>query len=117
MVTVYHLSLIHIFSLKYHHSDASVLEAVFARGDRRLGEVMYRAFKKGCKFDSWDDQFHYDRWLEAFEECGLDPSFYANRRRSFDEILPWSHMNYCVSAVSYTHLDVYKRQKGHVAST
>lgn len=84
-------------SLKYHHSDASVLEAVFARGDRRLGEVMYRAFKKGCKFDSWDDQFHYDRWLEAFKECGLDPAFYANRRRSFDEILPWSHMDYCVS--------------------
>lgn len=84
-------------SLKYHHSDASVLEAVFARGDRRLGEVMYRAFKKGCKFDSWDDQFHYDRWLEAFKESGLDPSFYANRRRSFDEILPWSHMDYCVS--------------------
>ena len=84
-------------SLKYHHSDASVLEAVFARGDRRLAQVIYQAFLKGCTFDSWDDQFHYDRWMEAFKECGLDPAFYANRRRSFDEILPWSHLDYCVS--------------------
>ena len=84
-------------SLKYHHSDASVLEAVFARGDRRLGKVLYRAFLKGCKFDSWDDQFHYDRWLSAFEECGLSPAFYANRRRSFDEVLPWSHLDYGIS--------------------
>ena len=84
-------------SLKYHHSDASVLEAVFARGDRRLAQVIYKAFLKGCTFDSWDDQFHYDRWMEAFKECGLAPAFYANRRRSFDEILPWSHLDYCVS--------------------
>ncbi len=84
-------------ALKYHHSDASVLEAVFARGDRRLGEVMYRAFEKGCRFDSWDDQFRYDLWLEAFKECGIDPAFYANRRRTFEEVLPWSHLDYCVS--------------------
>ena len=84
-------------ALKYHHSDASVLEAVFARGDRRLGEVMYRAFEKGCRFDSWDDQFRYDLWLEAFNECGIDPAFYANRRRTFEEVLPWSHLDYCVS--------------------
>ena len=99
-------------SLKYHHSDASVLEAVFARGDRRLSQVIYKAFQKGCTFDSWDDQFHYDRWMEAFKECGLDPAFYANRRRSFDEVLPWSHLDYCVSEAFLQR----ENKKAHEAS-
>ncbi len=99
-------------SLKYHHSDASVLEAVFARGDRRLSQVIYKAFQKGCTFDGWDDQFHYDRWMEAFKECGLDPAFYANRRRSFDEVLPWSHLDYCVSEAFLQR----ENKKAHEAS-
>ena len=99
-------------SLKYHHSDASVLEAVFARGDRRLSQVIYKAFQKGCTFDSWDDQFHYDRWMEAFKECGLDPAFYANRRRLFDEVLPWSHLDYCVSEAFLQR----ENKKAHEAS-
>ncbi|MFZ2539940.1 MAG: TIGR03960 family B12-binding radical SAM protein [Oscillospiraceae bacterium] len=84
-------------SVKYHDSKTSVLEAVFARGDRRLGEVMLKAFEKGCYFDSWDEHFYPSRWDEAFNECGIDMAFYANRLRSFDEVLPWSHLDYMVS--------------------
>lgn len=53
--------------------------------------------EKGCKFDSWDDHFDFEKWMEAFDESGLDPSFYANRRRDFDEILPWDHLDYGIS--------------------
>ena len=77
-----------------HDVQTSFLEGVFARGDRRLGKVLECAWRKGCKFDSWDDQFHFDLWEEAFQECGIDPLFYTNRRRSFDEVLPWDHMDY-----------------------
>lgn len=84
-------------TVKYHESKTSVLEAVFARGDRRLGEVMLKAFEKGCYFDSWEEHFYYNRWMETFKECGIDPSFYAHRRRNYDEILPWSHLDYCIS--------------------
>lgn len=82
--------------VKYHDYDTSFLEAVLARGDRRLSPVIYRAWKKGCYFDSWQEHFHFDRWMEAMEECGLDPAFYANRRRSYEEIAPWSHLDYFV---------------------
>lgn len=84
-------------SVKYHDSTTSVLEAAFARGDRRLGQVMLNAFEKGCIFDGWGDQFRYEKWVEAFEECGIEMSFYANRRRNYEEILPWSHLDYAVS--------------------
>ncbi|MGI5960043.1 MAG: TIGR03960 family B12-binding radical SAM protein [Massiliimalia sp.] len=84
-------------SFKYHASKTSVLEAVFARGDRRLCDVVYRAWKKGCYFDSWDEHFYFDRWLEAMEECGLTVEFYANRHREKGEVFPWSHMDYGVS--------------------
>lgn len=80
-----------------HLTPTSFLEGVFARGDRRLSKVLELAWKKGCKFDSWDDHFKFDKWQEAFEEAGLDPSFYANRRRDFDEILPWDHLDYGIS--------------------
>ena len=80
-----------------HPTQTSFLEGVLARGDRRLSDVIELAWKKGCKFDSWDDQFKFDKWLEAFEECGRDPSFYANRRREYDEVLPWDHLDYGVS--------------------
>lgn len=81
----------------YHDSDTSYLEAVFARGDRRLNAVMYEAYKRGMHFDGWSDCFSLEAWLEVFEACGVDPSFYANRRRSFDEVLPWDHLDYGVS--------------------
>ncbi len=77
----------------YHDSKTSFLEGVFARGDRRLGEVLIKAFDKGCRFDGWQEHFLYNNWMEAFEECGIDPSFYANRRREYDEVLPWDHID------------------------
>ena len=54
------------------------------------------ALDKGCTFDSWEEFFNFDKWMEAFEACGIDPAFYANRRRSFDEVLPWDHLDYGV---------------------
>ena len=81
-------------SISYHQSDTSVLEGVLARGDRRLGDVIYKAWQKGCKFDSWDEFFDFSKWTEAFNECDLTTEFYANRRRDYDEILPWDIMDY-----------------------
>ena len=81
----------------YHDSDTSFLEAVFARGDRKLNAVMLKAHERGMRFDGWSDCFSLKNWLEVFEECGIDPSFYANRRRDFDELLPWDHLDYGVS--------------------
>lgn len=84
-------------TVKYHDSTTSVLEAVFAKGDRRLGAVMLAAYEKGCYLDSWGEHFRYDKWRQAFEECGIDMAFYANRHRSYDEVLPWSHLSYSVT--------------------
>ena len=81
----------------YHDADTSFLEAVFARGDRKLCKVMEKACEKGFHFDGWGDCFSLAKWLEIFEECGIDPAFYANRKRSFDEILPWDHLDYGVT--------------------
>ena len=83
--------------VSWHNSDVSLLEAVLAKGDRRLSEVIFAAWKKGCKFDSWGEHFKFDKWVEAFEECGISPAFYAHRFREYDEILPWDHINYYVS--------------------
>ena len=76
----------------WHDNKTSYLEGVFARGDRRLAEVIVRAAEKGCKFDSWDEHFKFDAWLESFEECGIDPDFYL-RERGLDEVLPWDHID------------------------
>ncbi|MDD5795305.1 MAG: TIGR03960 family B12-binding radical SAM protein, partial [Oscillospiraceae bacterium] len=81
----------------YHDADTSFLEAVFARGDRKLCKAMAVACEKGFHFDGWGECFSLEKWLEVFEECGIDPAFYANRRRSFDEILPWDHLDYGVT--------------------
>ncbi len=80
-------------NFNYHESDLSYLEACFARGDRKLGKVLLRAFEKGCILDGWSEHFKYDAWREAFEEVGVDPAFYAFRRREKDEILPWDHID------------------------
>ncbi len=79
--------------LSWHNPKASRLEAALSRGDRRLGKVIYRAWQLGCRFDAWSECFHHQKWLEAFEECGLDIAFYANRKRSLDELLPWNHID------------------------
>ena len=81
-------------SVSYHESKTSVLEGVFARGDRRLGEVIYKAWQKGCKFDAWDEFFDYSKWAEAFRECNLTTDFYTSRKREYTEILPWEIMDY-----------------------
>ncbi|MBN1161699.1 MAG: TIGR03960 family B12-binding radical SAM protein [Dehalococcoidales bacterium] len=83
--------------LSWHDPQTSLLEAVMARGDRRLGGVIKRAWELGCKFDAWSEHYHHDNWLQAFKESGLEPSFYANRERSPDEILPWGHIDAGVS--------------------
>jgi radical SAM family uncharacterized protein len=75
----------------------SLLEAVIARGDRRIGAVIYSAWKRGCKFDAWDEHFRYDKWIDAFNECGIEPLFYATRERDTAEINPWEHLDYLVS--------------------
>lgn len=84
-------------SISYHHFDVSILEAVLARGDRRLCASVYSAWKKGCKFDSWDEHYRFDLWKKAFEENGADMSFYANRTRSYEEVMPWDHLDYMLS--------------------
>ncbi len=76
-------------SFNYHGTDSSHLEAVFARGDRRLCDTLIKAVELGCKFDGWREHLKYDIWMKAFLETGIDPNFYAHRERSYDEILPW----------------------------
>lgn len=83
--------------VSYHETPTSLLEGVLARGDRRLSAVLCSAYKKGCKFDSWDEHFKFDAWMEAFEENNLDPYFYTQRRRDFSEVLPWDHLDYGIS--------------------
>ncbi|MGI6679368.1 MAG: TIGR03960 family B12-binding radical SAM protein [Dehalobacterium sp.] len=81
----------------YHDVEVSFLEAAFARGDRRLGDVLEKAWQSGCKFDGWSEHFKYHLWIEAFATCGLDPTFFANRHFGEDEVLPWDHLSSGVS--------------------
>jgi len=80
-------------SYHYHESTLSRLEAVFARGDRRVGKALLRAWELGCRFDGWSDCFRYEAWLRAFEETGIDIDFYAVRERGLEEALPWDHIS------------------------
>ena len=73
----------------WHDGQTSFIEAVLARGDRRLGNVLETVWRKGGHLDTWEEYFSLDRWLEAFDECGVDPAFYAYRRREKDELMPW----------------------------
>lgn len=73
----------------YHQSDLSMLEAVLCRGDRKLCNVLLRAHELGCKMDGWSDYFQMDKWMQAFADCGIDPTWYAQRERDRDEIFPW----------------------------
>ena len=80
-------------NFNYHESRTSLLEACFARGDRRLCRVLETAFLKGCYLDGWSELFDYEKWVEAFSECGLDMGFYAFRTREKNEVLPWDHID------------------------
>ena len=73
----------------YHEADVSILEGVFARGDRKLSAVLVRAYENGCLFDAWTETFREEPWIRAFDECGISMDFYTARERSLDEILPW----------------------------
>ena len=83
--------------LSWQELKVSLLEAVLSRGDRRLGKVLYHAWQLGSTFDAWSEHFNYENWLHAFDEAGLEPSFYAHRERSPDELLPWAHIDAGVS--------------------
>lgn len=86
-------------SLKYnwHEADVTVLEGVFARGDRRVGQVLLKAYEKGCIFDAWSEYFDNGKWMEAFKQCGVSIDFYNLRERSLDEVLPWDFIDCGVS--------------------
>lgn len=99
--------------LSCHHQPTSILEAVLARGDRRVGKAVYEAWKKGCYLDGWAEHFKFDVWMQTFEECGIDTAFYANRLRSYDEVAPWSHLDYLVSHEFF----VRENKKAHAAQT
>ena len=81
-------------TVNYHGAETSFLEAVFARGDRKLNAVILEAHKRGMRFDGWADCFNFDAWMQVFKDLGIDPAFYANRQRSFDEVFPWDHLDY-----------------------
>ena len=78
---------------QYHESGISQLEGVFARGDRRVADVILAAYKKGCIYDAWTESFDHDKWKEAFTETGIDVSFYTARERSLDEAFPWDFID------------------------
>ena len=99
--------------VSYHDANVSILEAVLAKGDRRLCDVIYTAWKKGCKFDSWGEYFRFEKWVEAFDECNVDMLFYANRKIPYDEILPWEHLDYYVSKEFF----IRENKKAHEFTT
>ncbi len=78
---------------KYHDPDESVLEGVFARGDRKVADLIELVYRKGAIYDAWSEQFDHQKWLDSFEELGMDPYFYTNRERSTDEFLPWDFID------------------------
>ena len=86
-------------SIKYnwHEADTSVLEGVLARGDRKIAQVLLKVYEKGAIFDAWSEYFDNEKWMQAFEECGIDPDFYTARERSLEEIFPWDFIDCGVS--------------------
>ena len=100
-------------SVKYHDSPTSFLEAALARGDRRLCPVVEYAWREGSRLDGWNDFFSMERWEDAAAVCGVDFSFYANRRRAYDEVMPWDHLD---SGVSKAFL-VREIERAHAGGT
>ncbi len=100
-------------SIKYnwHEADASVMEGVLARGDRRLGEVILKVYQKGCFYDAWSEYYKHDIWLETIRECGLSVDFYTTRERSLDEIFPWDFIDAGVSK-EFLRREWLKAQEG-----
>lgn len=98
---------------KYHDSETSFLEAVLARGDRRLCRVVEQAWRAGSVLDGWEEYFSMQRWDDAFAAAEIDPAFYANRRREYDEVMPWSHLDY---GVKREYL-IRENKRAHSATT
>ena len=86
----------HGLHLRWNDVEASEFEGFLSRGDRRLGQVVQRAWELGCTFDAWQDRHHHERWLQAFAGAGLDPDFYNHRTRGDDEIFPWEHIDVAI---------------------
>ena len=86
-------------SIRYnwHEAYIIVLEGILARGDRKISDAILKVYENGGYFDAWSEYFDYDRWLDAFKECGIDPDFYTKRERSLDEIFPWDFIDIGVS--------------------
>lgn len=99
-------------SIKYnwHEADVSVLEGIMARGDRRLNQVILKAYEKGCLYDAWSEYYKNDVWLEAFADCGIDPDFYTVRERTDDEIFPWDFID-CGVTRQFLLKEWHKAQK------
>jgi len=102
--------------VKVHDPDTSYLEGVFSRGDRRLGRAIESAWRKGARFDSWDEHLKLDVWLETFKECGLDPDWFALREKGLHEILPWIVVNDTVSE-QFLKRELRRAQEGRVTET
>lgn len=100
-------------NFNYHESELSMLEACFARGDRRMGDVLYAAWKNGCRMDGWSEFLNYEGWLKAFDDCGLDPAFYANRGRGENELLPWDFIDAGVTR-AFLWREWQRAQRGEV---
>ena len=100
-------------SLSWHDAKTSFAEAVFARGDRRLGKALLEAHRRGFCLDAWDEYFDFDAWMDVFKTVGIDPAFYANRRREYDEIFPWDHLDYGVSKAFLKR----ENEKAHASTT
>lgn len=84
-------------AVSYHQNYTSFLEGVFARGDRKLCKVLEKAVELGVKFDGWDECFKFEKWMQAFDETGVNAEFYSSRKRDYDEIMPWDHLDYCIN--------------------
>ncbi len=97
----------------YHEQKTAIMESVFARGDRRLCDVLIKAFEKGAKFDGWGQYFNYRLWMEAMEECNLDVDFYAYRERTYDEVLPWDFIDIGVNR-KYLEAESEKAKKAEL---
>lgn len=98
----------------YHEADASVLEGILARGDRRLNEVILKVYQKGCFYDAWGEYYKNDVWMETFDECGIDIGFYTTRERSLDEIFPWDFID-CGVTKEFLKREWIKAQKEEIS--